>query len=37
MEQIQEKYGQESISRTSSLLDKSMFKTRAKQIGGHRK
>ena len=37
MEQIQEKYGQESISRTSSLLDKSMFKTRARQIGGHRK
>ena len=37
MEQIQEKYGQESISRTSSLLEKSMFKTRAKQIGGHRK
>jgi hypothetical protein len=37
MEQIQEKYGQEAISRTSSLLEKSMFKTRARQIGGHRK
>ena len=37
VEKIQEKYGQESISRTSSLLNKSMFKTRANQIGGHRK
>ena len=37
IEQIQEKYGQEAISRTSSLLEKSMFKTRARQIGGHRK
>ena len=37
IEEIQEKYGQEAISRTSSLLDKSMFKTRARQIGGHRK
>ena len=37
IEEIQEKYGQESISRGSSLLNKSMFKTRARQIGGHRK
>lgn len=37
IENIKKKYGLESISRTSALLNNSVFKQRSNQIGGHKK